>query len=350
MPGMEEARERQAEAGLGPDPGDVREVLAIRPGGMRSVVDAIPALRHLRTTYTGARVTVAAGPAARELLDACPYVDRIVDLEPPRELLVERFDVAVSFASPDDAASTPVGDVHASFRASWRSPGDGPRGAIHPEWPVRLAERQRMLRLAWLLGGEGGVDPEPGLWPTLADRNGAARLVAGISRPVALVHAGAGDPARRWPAASWARVVDLVDGAGLAPVLVGTSVDRAVTDEVVIAARCAPSVVVERTSVGELAGLLERTMLFVGGDSGPAALAGVLGVRSVIVGPGSTIEHTARPGMVDLVTAGPCACCGDAGCTAGSSAAAAVPLEPVLATVGLAAATAMRRWRAQQIA
>lgn len=346
---MQEPPDWQPEAGLGPDPDGVREVLAIRPGGLRAVVDAIPALRHLRTTYPGARMTVAAGGPVRDLLDACPYVDRTVDLALASEARIDRFDIVISFAGPGDVDSLAVIDVHAAFRASWHASGDELRGAIHPEWPARLADRQRMLRLAWLLGGEGPVDPGLGLWPTLADRNGAARLVAGISRPVALLHAGAGDPNRRWPPEHWARIVDAVDAAGLAPVLIGTAADQAVTDDVVIAARCAPYVLVGQTGVGELAGLLERAALFVGGDSGPAALAGALGVRSVIIGPGSAIEHAARPGHIDLVTAGPCECCGDAGCAASMLPAEMVQLEPVLTTVGLAAATAIRRWHAQQI-
>ena len=339
------------ETGLGPDPDAVRSLLAIRPGGVGDAVRAVPALRHLRETYPYALVTVAAQAPGRELLEACPYVDRVVDLARPSEALVERFDVALSWADPTAPdAELDIDDVNARFRASWRTVGDGERGAIHPSWPERLDDTTRMLRLSWLLGGSLDADASLGLWPSLADRNGAARLVAHAQRPIALVHAGAGSPARRWPAAHWARVVDLLQSAGLDTVLIGTRTDRVMTGQVLARATREPANVVGRTSIGELAGLLERATIFVGSDSGPAAMAGALGVRSVIVGPASAFEHVARQGLVDLVVAGACAACGEHVCPHPAAPATDVPLERVLARVELAAATAMQRWRRSRLA
>lgn len=336
------------ESGLGPDPATVRSVLAIRPGGVADVVRAVPALRHLRVAYDGALVTVAAPAAARELLEACPWVDRVVDGARPSEALLERFDVALSWARPGQPGLD-VDDVDARFRASWRSAGSPERRAIHPTWPDRLDGATRMLRLAWLLGGEVQEGGAVGLWPSLADRNGAARLVAEAQRPIALLHVGSGRRERRWQPAGWAAVVDLLDDAGLEPVVVGTARDRRVTAEALDGVRHAPLNLVSRTSVGELCGLLERAALFVGTDSGPAAMAGALGVRSVILGPESPFEHESRPGAVDLVDAGPCVACGERACTHGPRAAADIPLDQALGRVELAAATALERWRRSHI-
>ncbi len=339
------------ETGLGPDPAAVRSLLAIRPGGVGDAVRSVPALRHLRETYPAALVTVAAHAPGRELLEACPYVDRVVDLARPSEALVERFDVALSWADPTlSDADLDVDAVNARFRASWRPIGDGERRAIHPSWPERLDDTTRMLRLSWLLGGSLDADASLGLWPSLADRNGAARLVANTHRPIALVHAGAGSAERRWPAERWALVVDLLQSAGLDPVLVGTRTDRVMTKQVLARATRPPASLVGQTSIGELAGLLERATIFVGSDSGPAAMAGALGVRSVIVGPASAFEHVARQGLVDLVDAGPCPACGEHACPHPSAPARDVPLERVLARVELAAATALQRWRRSRLA
>lgn len=337
------------ESGLGPDPAAVRSVLAIRPGGVADVVRAVPALRHLRAAYPDARISVAAPASARELLDACPWVDRVLDVGRPSEALLERFDVALSWAHPD-VRVLDVDDVDARFRASWREAGAPERRAIHPTWPERLDDSTRMLRLAWLLGGDVQDGGAVGLWPSLADRNGAARLVAEASRPIALLHVGSGRCERRWQPAGWAAVVDLLDDAGLEPVVVGTARDRGITAEALADVRHAPLNLVARTSVGELCGLLERAALFVGTDSGPAAMAGALGVRSVIVGPGSPFEHESRPGAVDLVDAGPCAACGERACSHPPRVAADVPLDQALGRVELAAATALERWRRSHIA
>lgn len=346
---MDDAGHAHADAsGLGPDPASVRSLLAIRQGGVADVVRAVPALRHLRGTYPSARISVAAPATARELLEACPWVDRVLDVARPSEALLERFDVAISWARPG-STGLDVEAVDARFRASWRAAGEAERRAIHPAWPERLDDATRMLRLAWLLGGDVQDSGTVGLWPSLADRNGAARLVAEADRPIALLHVGSGRSERRWQPAGWAAVVDLLDDAGLEPVIVGTARDRLVTAEALADVRHAPLNLVDRTSVGELCGLLERAALFVGTDSGPAAMAGALGVRSVIVGPGSPFEHESRPGEVDLVDAGPCGDCGERACPH-ARAAAEVPLDRALGRVELAAVTALARWRRTHIA
>src|SRR4051812_2079978 len=66
------------ESGLGADPSTVLEVLVVRPGGLGEMVKAVPALRHLRTVYPAARITVMASRPALELVRACPYVDRCI--------------------------------------------------------------------------------------------------------------------------------------------------------------------------------------------------------------------------------------------------------------------------------
>lgn len=338
------------QAGLGPDPEVVHELLAVRPGGLGEVVRAVPALRHLRATYPAARISVAAHAPARDLLEACPYVDRTIALEQPSEALLERFDVALSFAHPEQEGPLGIDVVEAGFRAAWCIDGDARRDALLPAWPERLDDATRMLRLAWLLGGELDGEPDLALWPSLADRNGAARLVAEASRPIALLHVGSGDAARRWPTDRWARVVDLIGAAGLEPVLVGTAADAATTTAVLADSRRFARSLVGGTTVGELVGLLERAALFVGSDSGPASLAGALGVRSVVVGPASVLEHVARPGLVDLVPVGACQECGELACMHPTSEAKHVTLERVLGRVELAAVTAVQRWKRAQIA
>lgn len=333
----------------GVEPAHVRELLVVRPGGLAEVVRAVPALRLLRETFSASRISVVAGRAAGELLGACPFVDRVVKLEQPSEALLERFDIAISFADPSEPAVLDLADVRADLRAEWGEPGDARRGVLLPAWPERLDASSRMVRLAWLLGGSLPSTDAMALWPSLADRNGAARLVADSDRPIALLHMGAGSSNRRWPAAGWGRVIDLLDAIGLDVVVVGGPEDQRTTLRVLQEVRHAPRSVVGRTSVGELVGLLERSMLFIGTDSGPAALAGAVGVRSIIIGPGSALEHVARPGLVELVDAGACTTCGEHACDHGTRAACEVTLDQVLARVDLAANAELARWRRTQI-
>lgn len=347
-PPMEKPPTAPATDGIGPDPELVRRILVIRPGGLSDVVRAVPALRHLRATYPDAELCVATTTNARELLDACPYVDRTVDLARSRGVASDAVDIAVSFAAPDDGAAPDIDDVPADYRVAWSRADAEQRAPGRPVWPERIDDSARMLRLAWLLGG-GQVDHALGLWPTLADRNGAARLMAGIDRPVALLHAGGSRPSRRWPTERWVRVVELVDALGMHPVLVGGSDDRIHSTLVAREASVDVTDVTGCSSVGELAGLLERAALFVGGDSGPAALATALGTRSVVIAPASRHAHAARPGVVDIVDAGWCAACGERSCAHDPGTASDVTLDAVLAVVSLAASRAVERWSAARI-
>jgi ADP-heptose:LPS heptosyltransferase len=317
---------------------------------MGDVVRAIPALRHLRATYPEARVDVLAASAARELLDACPYVDRTYDLARRSWMTSEPIDVAISLAEPAGQVRIAVDDVQARCRIAWGGGSDVavPRDRLRPRWPERLDDTSRMLRLVWLLGGASSA-PALGLWPTLADRNGAARLLAGIDRPVAVLHVGASHAARRWPEERWARVVELVDGLGLQVVLVGSRRDQRSADTVLGLVDARVIDLVAQSSVGELAGLLERASLFVGGDSGPAALAAALRVRSVVIGPESRLDHAPRPGQLELIDNGPCATCGERACAHDTTAAAAIPLDAVLTSVTVAAARAVEQWDAARI-
>jgi ADP-heptose:LPS heptosyltransferase len=154
----------------------------------------------------------------------------------------------------------------------------------------------------------------------------------------------------RWPGQHWGRVIDVLDAMGFDPLLVGFASDAAVVGDVLAHVRHVPLNLIGHATVGELVGILERAALFVGGDGAPAALAGVLDVRSVIIGPGSTVEHDARPGLVDLVDAGACARCGDHACDHAARRTAMVPLERGLARVELAAATALERSSRSHIA
>lgn len=344
-----ELRSHDDEAGLGPDPLGVRSVLAIRAGGVADVVRAVPALRHLRDTYPQAFISVVAPSPAHELLEACPYVDRVIDIDRPSEALLEPFDIAIGWGRPGGRGIT-VDDVRSLFRASWREHGTPQRRAIHPTWPERMDDSSRMLRLAWLLGGDLPADRGLGLWPSLADRNGAASLVRDASRPLALVHVGAGSRARRWPADRWAVAVDAIDSAGLDPVLIGARSDRAAARAVLDVVRHAPISLVGRTSIGVLCGLLERAVFFVGGDSAPASLAVALDVRSVVVGPSSAYEYDCRPGRVEFVDAGPCGECGEHACAHPAPAASDVPLDRALARIDLAARAELDRWKRARIA
>lgn len=348
---METLRDDQGERGLGPDPQTVFAVLVVLPGGLGSVLKAVPALRHLRSLYAAANIQVAMHRSGFELLAGCPLVDECVDIARPGTMLLSSYDVAISFADPAERTSRSTGlqwrleSIRARVHAGYRRADDAATLAIHPVRPHRVTATARMLHLAWLLGGERS-EAKLALWPRLVDRNGAAELleVAGAA-PLALIHACASKPQRRWGERRFARVVDVVHGLGLTPVLVGLPEDAADNAQIVAAATSPVLDLTGVTGVGVLGGLMERASLFVGVDSGPAVLAGVMGTRSVVIGPASGLEQMGSAGVVRYLTIDHVARDGE-----DLPDACDVDEEAVLAAVTLAAHQAAEQWQATRIA
>jgi ADP-heptose:LPS heptosyltransferase len=297
------------ERGLGPDPATVGRLVVLCPGGLGTIIRAVPALRHLRRTYLDAQFTIVVDQRVLDIVESCPYVDRCIDQSQPSEVLLEQFDLAVSLADPDEHAKVPsftrirLAAIDATVRAAWAGVEDDADLVVRPEWPRRLSHASRMLRLAWLIGGEH-PDPRLTVWPRLADRNGAAQLAASLpdDRPLALVHVADGGGDEPELAAAFLRTSTVLHELGCAVGLVGTARD-AIDPELPLPAGIGHvENWIDRTSTGVLAALMERASLFVGIESGPAVLARALGLQSVVVGNPDTHELHLQAGRVAWVT------------------------------------------------
>jgi hypothetical protein len=271
------------------------------------MIRAVPALRHLRRTYSDARLSVVIDSTVVDLLESCPFVDRCIDSAAPSEALIEKFDLAVSLADPNPTEpflsawnSVRLAAIDAPVRAAWDGVEAPESVTISLAWPRRLSHASRMLRLAWLLGGEH-PDPRLTVWPRLADRNGAARLVdSGVGdRPLALVHVS-GDIANDLELVdAFARLSTTIEGLGCATAFVGTAADAVELGDLHTAFDWR-----SRTSAGVLAALMERSVLFIGTEAGPAVLARSLGVQSVVVGTPDVHEHNLQAGRVAWIRPG----------------------------------------------
>jgi ADP-heptose:LPS heptosyltransferase len=141
---------------------------------------------------------------------------------------------------------------------------------------------QRCLRLATLLDcPDLGPQLEFPVRPT--DEWLAARLLAPVtgSSPVIGIHPGAKSRVRRWPAANFARLVDMMSmRLGAEIVLTGMPEEDAVRE---VREMTSASVLdlSGRTSLGTLAAVLKSLDLLIVGNTGPAHLAEAVGTPTV---------------------------------------------------------------------
>ncbi|HMA47600.1 MAG TPA: glycosyltransferase family 9 protein, partial [Frankiaceae bacterium] len=131
------------------------------------------------------------------------------------------------------------------------------------------------------LVGAPPVTVQPALALTAADLRAAAGVPDPRPGPLVVVHPGASDPRRRWPASSFARVGDALARAGAGVVVVGDAAERPLVDEVAGLMSAPAPACAGGLSLPGLVGLLGRATLVVGNDSGPLHLAEAVGTATV---------------------------------------------------------------------
>lgn len=233
---------------------------------------------------------------AAELLENRPGpVDRVVVVPPSRGVREE------SGSPPDPAA---LEAFFAAMRAErfelalqmhgggrWSNPfvlGLGARRTAGPRapdaepldtWLPYVRDRSEVMRMLEVVGLVGALPF--GYDPALAVTSADLEAAPAPTRPYAVLHPGAVDPRRRWPAECFAQVGDALARRGLGVLVTGGPAEAAVGAQVV--ARMAQPAV-DLTGALELSGLigtLSRAAVVISNDSGPAHLAAAVGARTV---------------------------------------------------------------------
>ena len=117
---------------------------------------------------------------------------------------------------------------------------------------------------------------------TAQDRQEAEQVIApSMSKPLVLIQPGTSDDRRRWPAACFALVADMLAEAGAAIGVNGSATEARIVHEVIERMRHPAIDLCGKISLSGLCGLLRRSVLLVSNDTGPLHLALALGTPSV---------------------------------------------------------------------
>lgn len=267
------------------------------------MVFTTPLVRALKRRFPDARLTYLVEPAAAPVVRHNPHIDDLVIVERPRgwarlgydwtlgrRLRQSRFDVAI--------------DLHGGPRAAWLTRASGAAVRIgyglpgrrwayttRVRWSRSLVPPRHSVLNQWdLLAPLGIGAPDPALDPVemplapdavarVDDRLGRA----GVSPEarLAVLHVSAGNPFRRWPADRFAELaaalaaepdsLHVVVTSGPSEAEAATSVARAArrlaADDGTRIVRCG------EFDLEDLAALVSRAHLYIGGDSGPLHIA-----------------------------------------------------------------------------
>lgn len=291
---------------------DTYSILVLRLDGIGDVVLTGPLLRGLRRTFPTARISCVVAPHALNLLEMCPYVDRLLafPLRPAnrwwhpitrriavvsfarRNLWPRSFDLAISPRWGVDRYETAVLAYlsGARIRLGYAEHDLGNQSKkerfdqfLSPAVEDRSVKHdvRRNLDLLSAIGVVGVSDDGLEVWLSDEDYSVAKEISAtSRSEPLVALGPGAGGPNRMWPIGRFAKVGRRLIEEGYRLVIVGGPDDEAMGAEL----RGLGSQVVDltnTTTLRETAAVLRICDLYCGNDAGPMHLAAAVGVPIV---------------------------------------------------------------------
>ena len=286
-------------------------ILLVRLRLIGDVVFTTPAIRAIRRHYPDAHLTYIVEEEAAAVVQHNPHLDRVLIARSPRargrlvsdlaliaRLRRDRYDIAIDFhGGPRSSLLTwlsgaPTRIGYEVKGRSWMYTTSVPR-------PRALRPRHSVVSQWDVLLPLGIAPPHPDTDATeMPDSPAAAQAVAdrlaaaGIEpdNPIVVIHVTAGNPFRRWPAASFVELVRRLAAADANRRIILTAgpADAAAAERIARDARSLlPSD--QRAAIAEcgdfdlseLRSLIGRAALYIGGDSGPLHIAGTTGVPVV---------------------------------------------------------------------
>lgn len=286
----------------------VHRIAVLRGGGLGDLMFAMPAIRALAAAYAHARVTLLGSPMHAELLRGRPGAPHDVVVVPATtgvregagedpaetERFLQRmrrchFDLAVQVHGGGGFSNPFLLALGAAHTIGTRS-----ADAANLERTLPYVYYQHEVLRALEVVGLAGAAPV-GLEAVVAvsaeEYEAAARLLDHAADGVVVMHPGATDARRRWPADRFAEVAARIADDGAQVIVVGDAGERGLAEEILERARERASETARpliRSIAGELnlsqlTGLLASADVVLANDSGPRHLAQAVGARTVSV-------------------------------------------------------------------
>jgi ADP-heptose:LPS heptosyltransferase len=289
----------------------VRRIAVLRGGGLGDLLFAMPAIEALAAAYPAAEVTLLGTPLHRALLDGRPSPIADVEILPVAPGIR---DAPAGATGGTDAAGETVEDfldrmrerrfdlavqVHGGGRNSnpfllglgaRHTVGTRTEDAAELERTIPYLYYQHEVLRALEVVGLAGAAPvmlEPRIHATHAERATAAARVADAPGGRVVIHPGATDPRRRWPAERFAEVAAALAATGARVAIIGDATDVPAAEAIVAGVRergqdtsRVPNLA-GGLALGETTGLLAIADVVLGNDSGPRHLAVAVGAPTV---------------------------------------------------------------------
>jgi lipopolysaccharide heptosyltransferase II len=330
----------------------LKRILIVRLRQIGDVVLTTPAVAALRRRFPAAHISYLVEPAAAPIVADNPHIDEVI-VAPRRSGVVgflsdvtlgwrlrhARYDLAIDFhGGPRASLLTLLSGAH--HRIGYNIAARSWMYTDVVERPRELRRRHSVENQWDLLGSLDVPRPTPSANPVEMSANEAARATVeerlatasvGADDDLAVVHVSASSPFRRWPLASFVdTIAALASRPGRRVIVTSGPSDRGAVEHIIADARARlPANGRDRVldcgdfSLAELRALLERSAVYIGGDSGPLHIAATTRVPIVAIFGPTPSERSAPwrdPGLLSEsieVDGLPCRPCDQRVCTPG---------------------------------
>ncbi|GER89119.1 ADP-heptose--LPS heptosyltransferase [Dictyobacter vulcani] len=299
---------------LRPETFHPRRILVIRLDLIGDLVLSLPVVRLLQRTYPDAEIDVLALPSSARVITSDPDIHTLFTYDPniwrrPKGLLNPRnwrdarllrqclqarnYDLAISIFGPWAA-------LLSVFSGARRRVGFGKEGypglltdsVAGQHWDPRdhIHEVDYCLRLAEAAGAN--IQAEDRV-PTLTVSQTAQQEVETLlqqegvvaDKPLIACHVSSNNgQSKRWPIPYWARLIDqLIRNDSATVVFTGAPDDKELIAAITARMQEQAINLAGKTSLGQLAALLQRADLVITGDSGPMHIACAVGTAVIAI-------------------------------------------------------------------
>jgi lipopolysaccharide heptosyltransferase II len=291
-----------------------RRILVIRLDLIGDLVLSMTVVRVLKRTYPGAEIDLLALPSSAQIVKDDPDLSNIIPYDPNvwrrpkalvqrrnwrnafnviRRLRSRRYDIAVSVFGNWAAMLAVVSGAPRRVGFGRESyPGFMTDSVAGRHWQPgeRLHEVDYCLKLARAAGAAITPDDRiPRLFVTASARDelDALQQDMGIrqDKPLIACHVASNNgQSKRWPIPYWATLLDrLIRERGAQVVLTGAPGDLPLIERVMERMEQAAFNLAGKTSLPQLAALLQRADVMISGDSGPMHIAAAVGTPLIAI-------------------------------------------------------------------
>ncbi|MGZ3353236.1 MAG: lipopolysaccharide heptosyltransferase II [Isosphaeraceae bacterium] len=298
-----------------------RNILCVRLDALGDVLMTTPALRALKTSHPGRRITLLTSPAGAEAAPMIPTVDEVLVYQAPwmkstgarpdsrldhamiGRLHDARFDAAVIFTvysqSPlPTAMLCSLADIPLRLAHCRENPYQLLTHWVpepEPEQFIRH-EVRRQLELVGTTGCEVtdermSLQIPRGLHQRVAER--LREMHVDFHYPWLVIHPGASAPSRRYPPDLFARAARrLVLDVGMQIIFTGSQQERHLIEEIRTAMGVHSFSLAGDLALGELAALIAQAPLLIANNTGPVHIAAATGTPVVDLYALTNPQHT----------------------------------------------------------